>query len=284
MSSAAMRHWPAGLPVNPAVIGISARQACYLDVLSLHVLHRLETCIRQTASVAGKLIVSVSGIGERTLADVESFCAQMDERSVPLSLLVAPRLKGGYRLDRDPHTVDWLAGRRNGGDALVLHGYDEAATKKRRGEFARLHAHEANLRVMAADRVLEHLGLRTRLFAAPGWVVSPGVVKALPGNGFRLLADYHGISDLVRKTTVRTRVLGIGEGFLSEPWWCRMVVLSADRVARRGGVVRIAVSARQLRKPGPRQAMLDAIDLALMYRCTPMVYNWRPDGAVLDAA
>lgn len=44
---------------------------------------------------------------------------------------------------------------------LVLHGYDEAATKKRRGEFARLHAHEANLRVMAADRVLEHLGLRT---------------------------------------------------------------------------------------------------------------------------
>lgn len=166
----------------------------------------------------------------------------------------------------------------------MLHGYDEAATKKRRGEFATLHAHEANLRVMAADRVLEHLGLRTRLFAAPGWVASPGVVKALPGNGFRLLADYHGISDLVRKTTVRTRVLGIGEGFLSEPWWCRMVVLSADRVARRGGVVRIAVSARQLRKPGPRQAMLDAIDLALMYRCTPMVYNWRPDGAVLDAA
>lgn len=106
----------------------------------------------------------------------------------------------------------------------MLHGYDEAATKKRRGEFATLHAHEANLRVMAADRVLEHLGLRTRLFAAPGWVVSPGVVKALPGNGFRLLADYHGISDLVRKTTVRTRVLGIGRA--SSPnrggagWWC----------------------------------------------------------------
>jgi predicted deacetylase len=230
------------------------------------------------------LIVSVSGIGERTLADVDAFCAQMDARSIPVSLLVAPRLRGDYRLDRDPHTVEWLAGRRAGGDALVLHGYDEAATKKRRGEFATMHAHEANLRVMAADRVLEHLGLRTRLFAAPGWVVSPGVVKSLPGNGFRLLADFHGVTDLVRKSTVRARVLGIGEGFLTEPWWCRMVVMSAERIARREGVVRVAVAARQLRKPGPRQAMLDAVDLAMLHSCTPMVYRWRADRAVLDAA
>ena len=104
----------------------------------------------------------------------------MDARKVPVSLLVAPRLSGDYRLDRDPRTVEWLTDRRAGGDAIVLHGYDDAATKKRRGEFAMLRAHEANLRLMAADRVLEHLGLRTRLFAAPGWVVSPGVVKALP--------------------------------------------------------------------------------------------------------
>jgi len=234
--------------------------------------------------VSGKLIVSVSGIGERTLADVDAFCAQMDARSVPVSLLVAPRLSGDYRLDRDPRTVEWLTARRAGGDAIVLHGYDDAATKKRRGEFAILRAHEANLRLVAADRVLEHLGLRTRLFAAPGWVVSPGVVKALPCNGFRLLADLHGVTDLVRHTTVRTRVLGIGESFLAEPWWCRMVVLSAERIARRGGVVRVAVAARQLRKPGPLQAMLDAVDLASLHGCTPTVYRWRRDKAVLDAA
>jgi hypothetical protein len=234
--------------------------------------------------VSGKLIVSVSGIGERTLGDVEAFCAQMDARKVPVSLLVAPRLSGDYRLDRDPHTVEWLAARRAGGDAIVLHGYDDAATKKRRGEFAMLRAHEANLRLTAADRVLEHLGLRTRLFAAPGWVVSPGVVKTLPRNGFRLLADLHGVTDLVRHTTVRTRVLGIGEGFLTEPWWCRMVVLSADRISRRGGIVRIAIAGRQLRKPGPLQAVLDAVDLASMHGCTPTVYRWRPDKAVVDAA
>ena len=130
--------------------------------------------------MAGQLIVSVSGISDRTLAEVDDFCGQLDERGVPASFLVAPRIKGGYRLDSDTPTVEWLAGRRGQGDAIVLHGFDEAATKKRRGEFATLPAHEANLRLMAADRVLEHLGLRTRLFAAPGWTVSQGTVTALP--------------------------------------------------------------------------------------------------------
>jgi predicted deacetylase len=218
------------------------------------------------------------------LDDVAEFCEKMDNRSVPVSLLVAPRLKNGYRLDQDPVTVEWLAGRRAAGDAILLNGYDDAATKKRRGEFATLPAHEANLRLMAADRVLEHLGLRTRLFAAPRWTASPGTVIALPCNGFRLLADLHEITDLVRQTTVRARVLGIGEGFLSEPWWCRMLVLSAERVARRDGVVRVAVAASHLRKPGPLQAMLDSVDLGLLHGCAPTVYQWRADQAILDAA
>jgi hypothetical protein len=229
-------------------------------------------------------MVSVSGICERTLDEVAAFCAQMDTRNVPVSLLVAPRLKGNYRLDRDPQTVEWLAGRRSAGDAILLNGYDQAATRKRRGEFAALPAHEANLRIMAADRVLEHVGLRTRLFAPPAWTASPGTVRALPRNGFRLLADLHGINDLVRQASMRARVLGIGEGFLAEPWWCRMLVLSAERVARREGIVRVAVAAHHLRKPGPLQAMLDAVDLALLQDCAPTVYEWRADQTVLKAA
>ncbi|MGV0676911.1 DUF2334 domain-containing protein [Mycolicibacterium fortuitum] len=234
--------------------------------------------------MTGQLIVSISQISDRTMADIESFCAELDTRGVPVSMLVAPRLKGGYRLDRDTETVQWLSRRRSGGDAIVLHGYDEAATKKRRGEFASLPAHEANLRLMGADRVLEHLGLRTRLFAAPGWTVSQGTVSALPRNGFRLLADLNGITDLVRQTTTRARVVGIGEGFLSEPWWCRTVVLAAERTARREGMVRVAVAAKHLRRPGPRQAMLDAIDLALLHRCEPTIYRWRGFSALTEAA
>ena len=235
-------------------------------------------------SVAGELIVSISGIKDRTLPDVVGFRDQLAARGVPASFLVAPRLKGGYRLDRDGETVDWLTRRRAEGDAVVLHGYDEAATKKLRGEFATLQAHEANLRLMGADRVLEHLGLRTRLFAAPGWNLSQGTVTALPRNGFRLAAELSGITDLVRGTTVRARVVGIGEGFLTESWWCRTLVLTAERTARRAGTVRVAVAAEQLRRSGPRQAMLDAIDLAMMHRCAPAVYRWQPKPALTDAA
>lgn len=234
--------------------------------------------------MAGQLIVSISGINDRTLADVDGFCADLDARGVPASFLVAPRLKGGYRIEADAPTADWLRMRRDRGDAVVLHGFDEAATKTRRSEFATLPAHEANLRLMGADRVLEHVGLRTRLFAAPGWAVSQGTMTALPRNGFRLVAGLSAITDLVRDTTVRARVLGVGEGFLSEPWWSRTLVLSAQRIARRDGVVRIAVAARHLRKPGPRQAMLDAVDLALLHGCEATVYRWRPYSAMPAAA
>lgn len=275
--------------MSPARRGGGDQQAAELagrtlDAYRLLACHRPDIWEYQTDGVTGQLIVSVSGICERTCADVAGFCAQMDARAVPVSLLVAPRLKRDYRLDADLRTVEWLAGRRAGGDAIVLHGYDEAATKKRRSEFATLPAHEANLRLLGADRVLDHVGLRTRSFAAPGWTVSQGTVTVLPRNGFRLLADLHGITDLVKHTTVRARVLGIGEGFLTEPWWCRMLVRAAERTARRGGVVRVAVEAGQLRKPGRLQAMLDAVDLALLHGCTPNVYRWRSDPAVRDAA
>jgi hypothetical protein len=233
----------------------------------------------------GQLIVSVSGITDRTAGDVEELCRQLDARQVPVSFLVAPRSGGGYRLHADAATTEWLRVRRDHGDAILLHGYDQAATKKRRPEFATLPAHEANLRLTAADRVLEQVGLRTRLFAAPGWTASPGTVAALPRNGFRLLASVDTVTDLVRHVAVRARVLGIGGGFIAEPWWCRTLVLSAERTARRGGIVRLAITAKQLRGSGPRQAILDAIDLALMHRATPTVYQWRPDQpALVDAA
>ena len=49
--------------------------------------------------MSGQLIVSVSGIGAHTRADAEAFCTQLDARGVPVSLLVAPRLGGDYRLE-----------------------------------------------------------------------------------------------------------------------------------------------------------------------------------------
>lgn len=233
-----------------------------------------------TADVAGELIVSVSGINNRRLDDLEEFRGQLEARGVPLSLFVAPRLKHHYKLEKDRATVDWLTQRREAGDAIVLHGFDEAATKRRRGEFATMRAHEANLRLIAADRILEHTGLRTRLFAAPRWKFSAGTAKALPRNGFRLLIGPQGTLDLVSGLTTESKLVGIGAGFVSEPWWCRVLVASTERTARRGGTTRLAVAAKQLADGGPRQAILDAIDLALMHGAQPAVYSWGAKPAI----
>jgi predicted deacetylase len=223
-----------------------------------------------------QLIVSVSGIRDATLAQARVFAAEMDRREVPLSLLVAPRLKGKYRLVEDAGTQEWLRERREGGDAIVLHGYDQAATGRRRAEFATLPRHEARLRLTAADRVMEQAGLRTRLFAAPRWNASEGAMAALPETGFRLALSLSAIHDLERDVAQRSWVHGMGEGFRAEPWWCHALVMSAARTARRGGVLRLAISAAQLGRPGPHQAVIDAVDLALFHNARPDVYRWEP--------
>ncbi|APE33045.1 DUF2334 domain-containing protein [Nocardia mangyaensis] len=230
-----------------------------------------------------EVIVSVSGIRDTTRDAAIEFAAEMDQRDVRLSLLVAPRLKGKYRLADDPATQSWLRGRRHAGDAIVLHGYDQAATKSRRAEFANLPRHEATLRLKAADRVMEQVGLRTRLFAAPRWDASAGALAALPEVGFRLALGLTTMVDLERDVAQRARVYGIGEGFRAEPWWCLALVMGAARTARRGGVARLAISASQLQRSGPRQAMLDAVDLALYHGARSEVYRWEPFPAIRAA-
>lgn len=225
--------------------------------------------------MTGQMIVSVSGIRDATRRAADDFAREMDARGVPLSLFVAPRSKDHYRLVQDPDTQEWLLERREGGDAIVLHGYDQAATKRRRAEFAALPEHEARLRLLAADRVLEATGLRTRLFAPPRWLASPGAISALPQTGFRLMADAGGIHDLERGTVTKARVFGIGDGAKAEAWWCRAMVIGASRVARRGELLRLAISAPRLSEPGPRQAVLDAVDIALRHGAEPTIYRWQ---------
>jgi len=155
----------------------------------------------------------------------------------------------------------------------VLHGYAQAASKRRRAEFATLAEHEATLRLTAADRVLEHLDLRTRLFAPPRWVVSPGALAALPRVGFALCADRTTIRDLGTATIVHARILEVGGGNRTEPWRCRAMVLGAGRTTRRGGLCRVGIDARHLSRSGPCQAVLDALDLALHHGATPQTYQ-----------
>lgn len=241
-------------------------------------------------TVSAQLVVSLSGLGHQALDQAAEFAAELDQRGVPLSLLVAPRPGGVERPTPDSPVLSWVRERLRGHDAAVLHGFDHAPegtrgllprlasvtgypTKALRGaEFAGLPAHEAGLRLVAAQAVLDQLGLRVHAFAPPRWFASPGTLEALRAHGFSVCADAMAIRDLNGGQVYRGRVYGFVPGERVEPWWCRALVLGAGRAARRGGVVRLAMDAADLRRDGPRQAVLDAVDLALHHGAEPATY------------
>ncbi|MQA16334.1 MAG: DUF2334 domain-containing protein [Pseudonocardiaceae bacterium] len=224
-----------------------------------------------------RLIVSLSGVRPTLFDAATTVAAELDDRNVPLSLLVVPRAPG---------PVEWLRQRRGAGDAVLLHGYDHTADPigswgsltvtriGRRAEFAALPAHEAGLRLFAGATLLERLGLATDAFAPPRWLASPGTLHALHRGGFARCADATAVRELHSGLVHRSRILGFGGlGERAEPWWCRAMVLGAARTARRGGLVRIAIDAGDLLRPGRRAALLDAVDLALHLGARPQTYT-----------
>jgi predicted deacetylase len=203
--------------------------------------------------MAARLVVSLSGIGARTVELCADFSAELTRRGVPLSLLFAPRISSA---------ADWVRDRQLAGDALLLHGFDHAPDPRNRGlalarraEFAALPAHEAGLRLTAAVLELGRAGLSTDYFAPPRWLASRGTLIALQRRGFALCADLAGVRDL------RTGIVHRG----------RVTPLSGvARQARRGGLIRLAVDAGQLTTQ--RRAILDAVDLALRHGAGAVTY------------
>jgi predicted deacetylase len=253
--------------------------------------------------VAARLLVSLSGLSDDTpesLTRGAAFTAELDARGVPVSQLFRPRGAGGP-LPVDSALTRWMRERRAAGDAVVLHGYDHTpdpigawqssalARVGRRAEFAALPRHEAGLRLTAARRALTVLGLRTALFVPPRWLASPGTVEALHEQGFGVLADESGVRFLhgpAAGTAVRARLLGFrasgerrplaDDRRAAEAWRCRMLEAEVARTARRGGLVRINVRAKDLKHGPRRDAVLAAVDAALALGAVPTTYRLPP--------
>jgi hypothetical protein len=248
--------------------------------------------------VTATLIVSLSGLSTPSLSDAAAVATELDSRLVPASWLLPPRPRDG-RHRPDAPVIRWLRGRVRVGDGLVLHGFDHtvdpigrwstspAAAMGRRAEFAALPSHEATLRLTAATRTVDELGLPSDVFAPPRWLASAGTLVALRRCGFRVCADSTGVRLLDVGAgggrVLRGRVLGVGVGFGRGGGFARgrdphrgpaiPVVGAAVRVARRGGLVRIAATAADLRRPVARRALLDALDAALDAGALPASYR-----------
>lgn len=213
------------------------------------------------------LLVSLSGISTRTLHRCADLAAELDGRGVPLSVLYTPGTGDGP-------ADDWVRARTRRGDALLLHGYDHRVTPTHRAvslgkkaEFAALPAHEAKLRLIAASAALDRAGLVADGFAPPRWLASRGTLDALRAHGFSLCADLAAVRDLRSGEVTRARVQYFaGQSQRTETVRCFAFVLGAARAARRGGLVRLGADAKDLARPGLRQAFLDAVDVALENR------------------
>jgi predicted deacetylase len=197
------------------------------------------------------LIVSLSGLSERNLPDCVSFAGELDSRLVPASWLLPPRPRDGRHLPDAP-VIRWLRRRVEVGDALVLHGFDHTvdpigrwatsgmAKIGRRAEFAALPSHEAALRLIAATRAMDELGLRSDVFAPPRWLASAGTVVALRQRGFRVCADSSGVRLLDPRGNhdrlLRGRVLNTGRPLNTGAALSAGGILSAGGVLGAGGV------------------------------------------------
>lgn len=246
--------------------------------------------------MAARLIVSLSGLSDdapESLTRGAAFAAELDARGVAMTQLFRP---GGTKAGSP--LVAWLHERRAAGDVVALHGYDHTADPignwqssalahvGRRAEFATLPRHEAGLRLTAARRALTALDLRTDVFVPPRWLASAGTVEALREQGFAVLADETAVRVLQgvdAGTEVRARVLGfrasgerrpVGEGRpAAEAWRARVLEAEVLRTARRGGLVRINVRAKDLRRPERVEAALAAVDAALARGAMPETYR-----------
>lgn len=239
--------------------------------------------------MVARLIVSLSGLSDDALPRAAAFVAALDERAVAVSLLYRPGAWTGPDV-LGSLLVGWLRGRRERGDAIVLHGYDHSAPVPRRvgrrAEFADLPRHEAGLRLRAARRTLGATGLTTDLFVPPRWIASAGTVDALREQGFTVLADETGVHRLDGGGGVRARVLGFrASGELrpvaddrraAEAWRARLLLAEVGRTARRGGVVRLHVRAKDLRRPARATAALAAVDRAVLLGAVPATYRAAP--------
>jgi predicted deacetylase len=221
-----------------------------------------------------RLLVSLSGIGPRTLHRCADLATELDRRKVPLSLLFAPHLAG------TPAVTEWVRTRTRAGNGLLLHGFDHQVAPGhgphfgRKAEFAALPAHEARLRLIAAQAAFDRAGLVADGFAPPRWLASRGTLEALRDQGFRLCADLAAVHDLDTGTVHRARVQDFtGQPQRGETVRCFALVLASARAAKRGGLVRLGVDAHALTRPGLRQALLDAVDVALENRAFGTTYQ-----------
>jgi predicted deacetylase len=110
-------------------------------------------------------------------------------------------------------------------------------------------------------------------FTPPGWLHSPGTLRALRRLGFRFTTCHLGIRDLHSGRLHTALALSHRPGGHGERAAARVLAAWARIAADRGATVRIALHPDDLSRPHLRRTTLSAIDAVLAAGARPTTYS-----------
>lgn len=233
------------------------------------------------------LVVSVHDVAPATAPACRAWATDLDRLGVPLSLLVVPGPWRGRSLLDDAETAVWLHRRVDGGDEVVQHGWrhegvpggarwrQAVGSVVARGcaEFAALDEPEAARRLAFGGEVLERLGFFVTGFTPPGWLASPGALRAVRRLGFRYTTTHLGVHDLATGTVRRAPALSHRPGSRAERIGAELLVRASRHQARAGRNVRIALHPDDRARPELVEASLQAVADVLELGVRPRTYG-----------
>ena len=234
-----------------------------------------------------RLVVSVHDVSPASAEQTAQWCSDADSLGIPVSLLVIPGPWRGHQLSDEPDYASVLAARAKQGDEIVLHGFTHAAgpegpwhrravgrlVARGAAEFAALDVADATARLSAGREVLQSLGLSAEGFCPPGWLASPDAVQALRALGFRYLTVHRGLFELESRRRLGGFALSHRPGGFGEQMGVELMRSWAQRTAKRGGLVRIALHPDDLGRPGLRDATLRTIEAVVAAGGKAMTYG-----------
>jgi len=250
--------------------------------------------------MSAHLVVSVHDVAPGSALASQAWFRELDRRGIRSSLLVVPGPWRGGALASEPAFAGLLRERAAHGDEIVQHGWQhcvgadragwravtEKALARGAGEFAAISEPAAALRLRAGRKVLDELGLTTTGFTAPGWLHSPGTLRALKAQGFRYTTTHTSVLDLRTGARITGFAFSHRPGGTGETMAARMMLSGTRTVARLGGLIRIALHPDDLSRPGLRTVTLNAIEECIDAGAVPVTYGdlCSADTAATEAA
>lgn len=222
--------------------------------------------------MSSRLFLTVTGVHEDSLVDAQHILDSIRACTGVKAGVSFTVNANGHRLADSPATLEFLHESAARGHELLLAGLGDVAVNRpftaarsrkpsAPGEFQGLGVHESCLRLSAAGRQLDHVGLTVDSFAPANWALSEGAREAAQTAGFRTAADVYSITDFATSKRHRIRVLAFGDGFGTARWWRRHVAHTVNKHIGAGADVRLSVNAE---KAGVKRLVSDVVELATL--------------------